>query len=120
MTVECLYTGKLQDGTVFDSTAKRNDEPFTFKIGEGQVIKGWDLGIATMKRGERSFLTCNPENAYGQAGSPPSIPENSTLIFEVELLDFYEKKKLPNDYSDEERLPKAEENKLKGNELFRA
>lgn len=65
-----------------------------------------------MKKGEKAVLTCNPENAYGEQGSPPSIPANSTLKFEVELLDFYEgNKKLPEEYSDEERFPLAEKDK---------
>jgi FKBP-type peptidyl-prolyl cis-trans isomerase len=59
-----------------------------FKIGEGQVIKGWDQGVATMKVGEHAFLTCAPEFAYGKRGSPPKIPANATLIFEVWLLSF--------------------------------
>jgi FK506-binding protein 4/5 len=76
------YTGRLLDGTVFDSSKERND-PFVFKIGQGQVIKGWDEGVATMKVGEHAFLTCGPEYAYGARGSPPKIPANATLIFEV-------------------------------------
>ncbi len=79
------YTGRLLDGTVFDSSKERND-PFVFKIGAGQVIKGWDEGVATMKVGEHAFLTCGPEYAYGARGSPPKIPANATLIFEVWLL----------------------------------
>lgn len=61
------YTGRLLDGTVFDSSKKRN-EPFVFKIGAGQVIKGWDQGVATMKVGEHAILTCSPEFAYGARG----------------------------------------------------
>lgn len=77
-TVEVLYTGKLLDGTVFDSNTNR-DSPFSFTIGKGQVIKGWDLGVATMKKGEKSLLTCTAPNAYGETGSPPTIPPNATL-----------------------------------------
>ena len=62
-------------------------------MGQGQVIKGWDEGFASMKRGERATLICSPEYAYGARGSPPRIPANSTLHFEVELLDFTDKKK---------------------------
>lgn len=82
------YVGTLADsGKKFDSSRDRS-EPFKFKIGEGQVIKGWDEGVATMKRGELALFTLKPEYAYGKSGSPPSIPPNSTLNFEVELIDF--------------------------------
>lgn len=78
------YHGTLEDGTVFDSSRERNQE-FEFTLGNGQVIKSWDLGVATMKRGELCRLTCAPAYAYGEKGSPPKIPANATLIFEVEL-----------------------------------
>lgn len=78
------YTGRLLNGEVFDSSVERN-EKFKFKIGEGQVIKGWDKGVATMARGEKCILTCTPEYAYGKNGSPPKIGPNETLQFEVEL-----------------------------------
>ena len=81
------YTGRLLSGEVFDSSVKRN-EIFKFKLGEGQVIKGWDVGVATMTKGEKCILTCRPENAYGKDGSPPSIPPDSTLRFEVELFQW--------------------------------
>jgi FK506-binding protein 4/5 len=71
------YTGRLLDGTVFDSSKTRN-EPFVFKIGKGQVIKGWDQGVATMKVGEHAFLTCSPEYAYGARGSPPTMSVRHT------------------------------------------
>lgn len=86
--VKVHYTGRLLDGTVFDSSKDR-DELFKFKVGTGQVIKGWDEGIVTMKRGETAVLTCKPEYAYGASGSPPKIPPNSTLEFEVEMHDFF-------------------------------
>lgn len=76
------YTGTLLDGTKFDSSKDRND-PFTFNLGRCEVIQAWDIGVATMKRGEVALLTCAPDRAYGKAGSPPSIPPNSTLKFEV-------------------------------------
>ncbi|CAJ1022133.1 FKBP-type peptidyl-prolyl cis-trans isomerase/Tetratricopeptide repeat, putative [Leishmania lindenbergi] len=78
------YVGTLLDGTKFDSSRDRGDY-FEFTLGRGQVIKGWDKGVATMRIGEKALLKCSPEYAYGAAGSPPSIPANATLLFEVEL-----------------------------------
>ncbi|KAF6113783.1 FKBP prolyl isomerase 5 [Phyllostomus discolor] len=81
------YTGKLSNGKKFDSSHDRR-EPFVFSLGRGQVIKGWDIGVATMKKGEVCHLLCKPEYGYGSAGSVPRIPSNATLFFEIELLDF--------------------------------
>ncbi|XP_041853269.1 peptidyl-prolyl cis-trans isomerase FKBP4 isoform X2 [Melanotaenia boesemani] len=81
------YVGTLLDGTHFDSSRDRG-EKFSFELGKGQVIKAWDIGVATMKVGELCQLICKPEYAYGSAGSPPKIPPNATLVFEVELFDF--------------------------------
>ncbi|XP_007937638.2 peptidyl-prolyl cis-trans isomerase FKBP5 [Orycteropus afer afer] len=81
------YKGKLSNGKKFDSSHDRN-EPFVFSLGKGQVIKAWDIGVATMKKGEICHLLCKPEYAYGSAGSVPKIPSNATLFFEIELLDF--------------------------------
>ncbi|MBI3884747.1 MAG: FKBP-type peptidyl-prolyl cis-trans isomerase [Opitutae bacterium] len=79
------YTGRLTDGKKFDSSVDR-DEPFTFVLGEGQVIAGWDQGVALMKIGDKVKLTLPPHLAYGARGYPGAIPPNATLVFEVELL----------------------------------
>ncbi|KAM6979547.1 peptidyl-prolyl cis-trans isomerase FKBP5 [Aplochiton taeniatus] len=81
------YTGKLLNGKKFDSSLDRK-EPFSFNLGKGQVIKAWDIGVASMQKGEVCMLLCRPEYAYGLAGSPPKIPPNTSLLFEVELLSF--------------------------------
>ncbi|KAG2423969.1 hypothetical protein HXX76_014908 [Chlamydomonas incerta] len=90
------YAGTLEDGTPFDSSRER-DQPFVFTLGEGRVIKGWDTGVATMKRGEKALLICAPDYAYGAQGSPPKIPPNATLHFEVELLSWRSKKDILGD-----------------------
>jgi len=80
------YTGKLTNGTQFDSSRGRGE--FKFTLGQGQVIKGWDEGVKTMKKGEMATFTLAPEYAYGEQGSPPKIPANATLIFDIELLSW--------------------------------
>jgi FKBP-type peptidyl-prolyl cis-trans isomerase len=86
-TVIVNYTGWLADGgSKFDSSLERQ-QPFSFTLGIGDVIAGWDEGLATMKVGGKRRLIIPPDLGYGAGGSPPVIPENATLIFDVELLD---------------------------------
>ncbi len=83
--VSVHYTGTLTNGSKFDSSLDRGT-PFQFVLGAGQVIKGWDQGVAGMRVGGKRKLTIEPDLAYGARGFPPVIPPNSTLEFEVELL----------------------------------
>ena len=79
------YTGKLENGETFDSSV--DGEPFTFQLGVSQVIQGWQEGVAGMSEGGERTLTIPPELGYGKAGRPPVIPRNSTLIFDIEVLE---------------------------------
>ncbi len=88
--VSMNYTGKLSDGTVFDSNVDpkfNHVEPFEFTLGAGQVISGWDKGVLGMKVGETKTLVIPPAEAYGEAGYGTVIPPNSTLIFDVEVVN---------------------------------
>lgn len=79
------YVGKLKsNGKIFDSSTKK---PFTFRLGAGEVIRGWDIGCDGMLVGGKRRLTIPPQKAYGKAGAPPTIPGNATLVFDVTLLD---------------------------------
>ena len=78
------YVGKFEDQKIFD----QSDSPFQFKLGTGQVIKGWDVGVATMKVGEKATLFLRYDYAYGEKGYPGVIPPKATLIFDVELVKF--------------------------------
>ena len=85
--VTANYDGRLLDGTPFDSSYKRG-VPFTFRVGVGDVVKGWDEAFLTMKKGEKRTLIVPYWLGYGISGRPPTIPPRATLVFEVELIDF--------------------------------
>lgn len=111
------YVGTLTDGKQFDSS-RENNEPFTFTLGKSEVIKGWDVGVASMKQGELSRFTIDPEYGYGEEGSDP-IPPNATLIFEIEFLGAHDKPKTKWDYTKEERIEMAKQFKNEGNEAWK-
>jgi FKBP-type peptidyl-prolyl cis-trans isomerase len=83
--VEVDYTGKLTNGKIFDSSLAPGKQPYVFRLGRGEVIKGWDKGVVGMKVGGKRKLTIPPDLAYGSEGRP-GIPPNSTLVFEIDLL----------------------------------
>ncbi|MGE4234398.1 MAG: FKBP-type peptidyl-prolyl cis-trans isomerase [Bacteriovoracia bacterium] len=85
-TISVHYTGWLENGTKFDSSVDRG-RPFSFILGRGQVIQGWDKGVIGMKVGGKRKLTIPSDMGYGTRGAPPVIPPNATLVFDVELLD---------------------------------
>ena len=85
--VSVHYVGTLEDGTKFDSSRDRG-QYFKFDLGKGQVIKGWDVGVASMAKGETAVFTIRSDYGYGDTGSPPKIPGGATLVFEVELFEF--------------------------------
>lgn len=119
MELRTHYVGTLLDGTKFDSSRDRNSE-FKFVLGKGNVIKGWDLGFASMKIGEKAILTCTAPYAYGEQGSPPKIPPNATLKFEVELFGADVAKKQKWEMTTEERATEASGLKQKGNDAFKS
>jgi hypothetical protein len=90
-TVKVHYVGTLLNGPEFDASKKHGDQPFTFELGKGRVIKGWDEGVAGMKVGGKRKLTIPPHLGYGARGAGDRIPPNSTLVFEVELVEVVKK-----------------------------
>lgn len=112
--VEVHYVGTLySSGEKFDASRDRGT-PFTFRIGQGQVIKGWDVGVKSMRVGELADLLCEPDYGYGARGSPPTIPPNSTLKFEVEVLGYEEVAETP-----QQHFAAAQKKREEGNALFR-
>jgi len=111
------YTGTLEDGSKFDSSRDRGKE-FKFTIGMGNVIKGWDMGFATMKKGEKAILRCRSDYAYGDKATG-SIPAGATLNFDVELISFGPKKKERWELTTEEKLTGATTLKEEGTTLFK-
>ena len=99
---------------------KSRGDPFTFNIGTGQVIKGWDLGMKTMRIGEKAELILKPEYAYGEQGAGADIPPNSTLIFKVEIVQIDSRKAKKFMVSDEDLYKQGLELKDKGNGHFKA
>ena len=90
-TVKVHYVGTLTNGEEFDASKKHGTEPFTFELGKGRVIKGWDEGVAGMKEGGKRKLTIPPHLGYGARGAGAKIPPNATLVFEVELVQVVKK-----------------------------
>lgn len=117
--ISAHYTGTLLDGTKFDSSRDRGDV-FQFTLGKGEVIKGWDVGFASMKKGERAILTIQSQYAYGKAGSPPTIPAEATLEFDVELVDFGEKPKERWEMTNDELFEACATKKNEGTEAYKA
>jgi len=118
--VEVHYKGSLEDGTEFDCSYDR--EPLKFSVGKGMVIKGWDLGILSMKVGEKATLNISSAYGYGDSGSPPKIPGGATLIFDVELISVGASgdDEDTEGLTDEQLLENSAEDKAKGNEAFKS
>ena len=115
--VHVNYIGRNKDNKIFDQT---KDKPFTFKIGSHQVIKGWEIGVKTMKIGEKSEFILAPEYAYGEKKVSDLIPENSTLTFEIELLKVDIPKKEISEMTYEEKLAEGKKYKEEGVTKFKA
>eukprot|EP00762_Andalucia_godoyi_P002870 ANDGO_04543.mRNA.1 FK506-binding protein 59 len=111
------YTGRLLDGTVFDSSVERNS-PFDFTLGKGQVIKAWDLCVASMLIGEKCRVTATAPYAYGASGSPPKIPANATLVFDLELLGAEDKEPNSWELTDDQKHELCVKRRTEGNDFF--
>lgn len=85
-TIVVHYVGMFLDGSVFDSSVEK-DRPFVFRVGDGNVIQGWEIGVEGMRPGEKRKITIPPELAYGQGGVRDIVPPNTTVVFEIELLE---------------------------------
>jgi peptidylprolyl isomerase len=114
--VEVHYEGKLQNGTIFDSSKSRNT--FKFVLGEGSVIQGWEIAVASMKKGEIAEVVLAYNYAYGERGMGDKIPPKSTLIFEIELINFNEKVKSKFELDLPEKIANAKKLKEEGVQLF--
>lgn len=112
------YEGRLEDGTVFDSS-KNHGQPLEISIGTGQVIQGWDQGIIAMELGEKADLVIQSNYGYGDRGSPPKIPGGATLIFTVQLLQIGDRKHGVKQLSEEELMEVALKQKDLGNAQFK-
>lgn len=113
------YEGWLLDGHKFDSSRDR-EESFTFKLGVGQVIEGWDIAVAAMAVGEIGLFTCRADYAYGWEGKPPKIPVDATLRFEIELIDWTPASKPVSDMSAAERLKFGLQKRAEGTAALKA
>ena len=113
-----LYEGRLENGKIFDSSLDE-ESPFSFTIGQGQVIKGWDIGMMSMRIGEKAELVIQSEYGYGAQGAGADIPPNATLIFKVEIIQIDDRKAKKFMVSDEELLQKGKDLKEQGNGRFK-
>ena len=109
------YVGKLENGTVFDSSRGRG-QPLEFKLGVGELISAYDVGVKRMRQGEIALITCRSDYGYGWEGSPPKIPKDASLSFEVELVGWVEK--TLEDMNDAEKLQHAQGVRVQGTALF--
>ena len=116
--VQVHYEGRLENGNVFDSSAKHG-EPLKFIVGGGQVIEGWDKGVIEMQIGEKCDLYIKPKYAYGKMGSPPLIPPDATLIFTIELISITDRRKTRWMMTDYELIEAAIRMKEDGNLKFK-
>ena len=110
------YTGRLLNGTIFDSSKDKSS--FEFTLGTTQILEAWNKTIITMSKGEKSLIVAHPDLCYGEKGSPPVIPENAYLSFEIELLNFEDKSKEIYELSDEEKIDKMLEQIKLAKEAF--